>query len=344
MATKWFNEKKKVWYIKFKSNDGKWHMKYVGKKPVSEVELLRKKYDTMEFNRKHDLNAPIVGLSVESILDQFINQVLLNPVYSDNTHKNHNKHIKSIQDWMNTHNIRKMDQINNTFITTYNEYMLTIKKHKKTTAKECQKIFIRFLNWSIKNHYFNNYELILGIEKLKKPKKGPPRFFSTEELNQIFKNGTYPEVYQFLFYTGLRIDELCNLKWNDIIPNTNKLLILGPKSGADVEAIPLNSKALKILSTMNKNTEYMFLTTRGERLTQGALYKALKITLSECNIPDGSIHTFRHSFASHLAIAGVPIQKIKELMRHSDIKTTMIYAHLTDQSIEEASEMIPEIN
>lgn len=344
MATKWQDKKTKIWYIRYKDNHNKWKLKHVGRgRKASEVEVLRKKYDSLEFNRANDLNTPIKGLGIESIFDEFKKLSLLDPALTEGTHISYKKKVRNISNWFEHYNIKKMDEITSAFVNTFNEYFLIQREHTKGTARECQKIFIRFLNWSIQNNYFNNYQIVLGIKKISKPKKSRPHFFSEENLSKIFNDSVYSDAYQFLFYTGLRVSELCNLKRKHILRDSNELVIVSPKSGAEIETIPINTKAWRVINRLQSESESLFLNTKGNPVTQQALWKELKKVLSRNNIEEGTIHTFRHSFASHLALKGVSIHKLKELLRHSDIKTTMIYSHLTEKAISEASEEIPDI-
>jgi len=68
--------------------------------------------------------------------------------------------------------------------------------------------------------------------------------------------------------------------------------------------------------------------------------KLIRIT-KKCGFPDVTkIHSLRHTFASHLVMAGVDLPTVKRLMGHSDIKTTMIYSHLADEHVDRAVERL----
>ena len=58
-------------------------------------------------------------------------------------------------------------------------------------------------------------------------------------------------------------------------------------------------------------------------------------------IPDATIHSFRHTFASHLAMAGVPLPTIQQLLGHRDIQTVMIYAHLSPSHVQQSVTALP---
>jgi site-specific recombinase XerD len=60
-----------------------------------------------------------------------------------------------------------------------------------------------------------------------------------------------------------------------------------------------------------------------------------------CRIPPATLHDFRHTFASHLAMAGVPLPTLQKLLGHRDIQTVMIYAHLSPSHIHQSVEALP---
>ena len=84
----------------------------------------------------------------------------------------------------------------------------------------------------------------------------------------------------------------------------------------------------------NNNTEYIFLNNHGKKMTRQGFFKIIKQICKEKRInKDVSPHTIRHSFASHLLKYGADLRTIQELLGHSDISTTQIYTHITNEEI-----------
>jgi site-specific recombinase XerD len=109
------------------------------------------------------------------------------------------------------------------------------------------------------------------------------------------------------------------------------------------ESIPLNNDAHLILKQRyeaNENNCHIFLNGKGNSIDNDNIYRVLIPILTRLNIKDASPHTFRHSFASHLAIKGVSLYKIKDLLRHASIRETEIYAHLSKKSTEYAVQQL----
>lgn len=137
-----------------------------------------------------------------------------------------------------------------------------------------------------------------------------------------------------MFYgTGMRLDELCNLKMSCIDAKNAQVKIEKGKGNKDRITI-LPKKLLEDLRCYYKKKRpevYLFEgKTPGRSLSNGAMQVAVRNAMVNAGFPKGkySAHSLRHSFATHLLDAGVDLHTIKELLGHSKIETTMIYLHL----------------
>ncbi|MFH1846017.1 MAG: tyrosine-type recombinase/integrase, partial [Candidatus Omnitrophota bacterium] len=183
-----------------------------------------------------------------------------------------------------------------------------------------------------------------GVSKLKIPKKVAPRFLSEEECQKLLTNcekWLYPVFYTFLS-TGLRKSELENLEWRDIDFDRKKLKIVAkddwsPKTNE--REIPINESLQSLLKKHKKtinSSKYVFPGEDGNKLFKNRLLRRIKTLAKRLKLGDINVHTLRHTFASHLVMKGVDLTTIKQLMGHSDIETTMIYSHLTEDHVNNA--------
>jgi site-specific recombinase XerD len=212
----------------------------------------------------------------------------------------------------------------------------------------------KFSKWAMKQHFLTS-DPTDGIIAPKVP-KGKPRFFSEKELQKIFAlaKEPYQSIDKFLYLTGLRSGELTNLEWRDydeknriltirIVNQDKKKRTPGNKTKRE-ETIPINDFAHQILTERRvfaaENQKFIFLNHWGNRLDNENIYRNLMPILGKENIDDAKVHTFRHTFASHLVIAGVSIYKVKELLRHASIRETEIYSHLSKESTRSAVDIL----
>lgn len=127
--------------------------------------------------------------------------------------------------------------------------------------------------------------------------------------------------------TGMRKSEIQNLKWQDIDFQKNLICILEQKNG-DKSYLPLNESAKQSLMSVRRyvDSPLVFCRSNGKSYN---FRKAFETILEKCGIKGASFHTLRHSFASHLAMFGVDLNTIRELMRHKSLTMTQRYAHLS---------------
>ncbi|HEY7492791.1 MAG TPA: site-specific integrase [Candidatus Tectomicrobia bacterium] len=142
--------------------------------------------------------------------------------------------------------------------------------------------------------------------------------------------------------TGLRRSELFHLRWNDIDFQKKVLTVEGStaKSG-QTRHVPLNREAIDILMAWREQAPEMAVVFPGrtnERLDN--VTKAWKGVLKTAGITHFTFHDLRHTFACKLAMAGVPLNSIRELLGHADLTMTIRYAHLAPDHKAEAVEKL----
>jgi integrase len=142
--------------------------------------------------------------------------------------------------------------------------------------------------------------------------------------------------------TGIRRDNLFSLLWRDI-DFKNRIMRLRAeetKSGAALD-IPLNDAAFEVLTKWREQSPnvspsaFVFPSPKtGLKLDNCDVswHNILKVA----NITDFRWHDMRHDFASRLVMQGVPLNTVRELLGHADLKTTLIYAHLAPSAKREA--------
>lgn len=151
-------------------------------------------------------------------------------------------------------------------------------------------------------------------------------------------------VVDFALWTGLRRDEIVHLQWSDVDMERRTITVQNKedfrtKSGRS-RVVPVNPQLSAVLTEMQAaphsaddtvfNVNYW---TLGQDFR-----KAVKRAGFDGHV---SLHTLRHTFASHLIMAGVDIRSVQEMLGHHDVSVTMIYSHLSPGHLAKTVEKLP---
>ena len=181
------------------------------------------------------------------------------------------------------------------------------------------------------------------LKKFPLPAQKKVQYFSKEQLENIFEviEPHWRDIMEFIVLTGLRKGELIHLVFSDFDEVHENITIQEkpdwkPKTG-QLRTIPLNSKALEIVKRQRKSQDhnYIFKGMEGNKIHRDKIYVALNKALNKAGI-SGNVHKLRHTYASHLAMSGVDLYTIAELLGHSDVSMTKVYAHLAPGYLKEA--------
>ncbi len=149
---------------------------------------------------------------------------------------------------------------------------------------------------------------------------------------------------ELLYATGLRVSELINLKQNQVNLNQGVLRIVG--KGDRERLIPLGDESQRWLREfmegprveilLERQTDYMFPTRRGDRMTRQAFWHIIKRYAQKAGVKKKlSPHTLRHAFATHLLNNGADLRVVQLLLGHSDLSTTQIYTHVARERLKD---------
>lgn len=184
------------------------------------------------------------------------------------------------------------------------------------------------------------------VKKLKTPRK-QVRFLSKEEIAKLLEagNGRMRPIIEVLLYTGLRRDELTHLTWADV-DFQRHVIAIQAKNGwhpkdYEVRHIPMAPRLRELLKALPRNGgDWIFTTRTGGPHSGHILSRDFRKLAKLCAIRGASLHTLRHTFASHLVMNGTDVYTVQKLLGHSSIKTTEIYAHLAPDFLKAAVERL----
>lgn len=137
-----------------------------------------------------------------------------------------------------------------------------------------------------------------------------------------------------LYSTGIRRDELINIKLNDVFLSENLIKVLGKRNKERLVPVlaSLNKRIKDYLDFRNEihsNSSSLFITKKGKSIGPSLVYRVVKKYFSKVSTKvKTSPHVLRHSFATHMLNNGADINSIKEIMGHSSLASTQIYTKI----------------
>lgn len=179
----------------------------------------------------------------------------------------------------------------------------------------------------------------LQVQRPKKQKR-LPQVLSADEVKSILTatvNLKHKTLLSLVYSAGLRIGEAIDLKLSDIDEQRMLIHIKQAKGKKDRYTLlsPSFLKLLKEYLASYKPKTYLFEGQNSDQYSSRSAQQVLKEALSHTQIKKHvTLHTLRHSFATHLLENGTDIRYIQTLLGHNDPKTTMIYTHVSQSSIQ----------
>lgn len=185
------------------------------------------------------------------------------------------------------------------------------------------------------------------------PERKRERFLSTDELTVLLKtleaaeaDGTI-DLYEaaairLLIFTGCRLSEITTLEWASVdLPHARIVLEQHKTDQHGAKIIPLNAPALQILTALPRedgNPHVIVGRNTGKHLVN--LQKPWRRLRKLAGLDDLRLHDLRHSFASFAVGAGIPLAIIGGLLGHRSVQTTARYAHLANDPLKQATDVI----
>lgn len=295
-------------------------------------------------------------MQLKKLKKQYLEHLEVEKNRSQNTVKNYERYLDRFLSWTDAEKVSGLDQKE---IRQYQLYL----KHKKTrdgeplstTTRNYHLIALRgMLEYASKR----NIEA-LGPEKIELAQRDEREIevLTPEELDRLLEAPTKEKetlatlrdkaILETLFSTGLRVSELVSLDREKIDYKRGEMSVKG--KGGKRRVVFLSDQAQKALKKYLKKRDdtdpCLFARTKKGikpddlRLTPRSIQRIVKKWTKKAGITkDVTPHTLRHQLGTDLLLGGADLRAVQEILGHSDISTTQIYTHLTNQKLKEVHE------
>ena len=244
--------------------------------------------------------------------------------FSEQTKKSYCYHVKDFLLFLNKSRLNLNEE-------GVKSYLLSLNLSNNSVRLKIMAIKFFFLE--VLKSSINNFDI-------PNPKKHKilPKILSKEDIKEIINLNTnlkHRLIIKILYSSGLRLQELIDLKRNCIDFDRNLIFVKSGKGKKDRFTLlsqELKLDLLKYYSSYSFKTDYVF-EGRNKKYSKKSVQKILEYSGKKI---DKRItpHMLRHSFATHLLESGVDIRYIQELLGHSNVKTTEIYTHVSNKNLQ----------
>jgi integrase/recombinase XerD len=286
--------------------------------------------------------------ATDPAVTRFLDAVWMERGLSTNTLAAYRADLTALSRWLTERGVPIM-RTSRADLQAFIAYRVHAGARPRSTARQLSS-FRRFFRYMVR-------EAAIGDDptaQIAMPKIGRslPRSLTEEEVEALLAAPQVSDplghrdrtMLEVLYATGLRVSELVNLKHSQLNLNQGVIRILG--KGNRERLIPLGEEAIRWLNEfarvprgeilLERQTEYLFPTRRGDRMTRQAFWHIIKRYARKAGIAkDLSPHTLRHAFATHLLNHGADLRVVQMLLGHSDLSTTQIYTHVARERMKE---------
>ena len=240
--------------------------------------------------------------------------------------------------WLAIRNIKYVDQITSQLFETYRLYLQN-EGLQKNSINIAHRHISSILSFAVRQGFIESNPL-RKVKKFKIEQKAP-KFLSKEEIAAVLKSAENHSremhlVFALGIYGGFRRSEIANARW-EWFDFENEIIVIQPfkkfiPKSHRMRPIPMNNNLKRILLKFKDSKDFLFNSNIPEdqriNLLRYDFKNGFRSVKRAAGIEWVTPHILRHTFASHLAKAGVSLYKIQQWLGHNDPKTTMIYAHL----------------
>ena len=280
----------------------------------------------------------------DHLIESFLDSLYIEKGLSQNTVQSYKNDISSFAAWVEKSPDIPLAKTTKSNINQYIAHLFKSGLKSSSVNRKISTIKSFFIFLLKKKHI-----LLSPVEDIDmvRQEKYLPVSMSEKEVELLLKSPSLDSfigrrdraMIEMLYATGMRISELINLKITDV--DCNRLVAKVMGKGSKERLIPYGEIAADHLNIYLQdrkdiNSNEIFLSNRGKKITRGAFWNRIKLYLRKENLKESiSPHTLRHAFATHLLNRGADLRSVQILLGHSDLSTTQIYTHIAKKRLGE---------
>ncbi len=287
---------------------------------------------------------------MREFIDEYLTLLSLEKNLSENTVKSYKSDLISFLNFLEEEKIVDLSEVDHKLIGRFMQ-LLKSEGLSASSASRYLSTLRGFFSYLSSNYYIKKdpTERVSSAKIVRKL----PAVLSFNEIEMILDKPNVGDklglrdksILELLYSSGLRVSELIELKIVDLFLQDDVIRVIG--KGSKQRIVPIGSSAVQwlneymihsrpFLEKKTKSKNYIFLNTRGSKLSRMGIWKIVDRYTKEAGI-DKEVHphTFRHSFATHLLEGGADLRSVQEMLGHSDISTTQIYTHIDREYIKQ---------
>jgi len=280
---------------------------------------------------------------MQMYLEDFLNYLTHVRRYSSNTSQAYERDLDAFSTYLN--NTYNKDTLQATHLEIRSWVIENLEGGAKVASVKRQLSALRsYYKFLIREEILAETPMAKVISP--KGEKRIPLFVKEKDIAELFSKNLFSVDYSglrdqaimnLLYQTGMRVSELVNLKQTDISQNLLSLRVVGKREKERI--IPISVELLNELNVLKELSEKCFspersleiiLNDKGNKTDRKFVYNKVKYYLSQVSsLKKRSPHVLRHTFATHMLKNGADLNAIKEILGHSSLAATQVYAHST---------------
>lgn len=279
------------------------------------------------------------------LIEKFIQYIQFEKRFSPNTITAYKKDLSQFSEFLSTeYNINNIEDSDYQMIRSWIVYLVG-ESASTTTVNRKLSTLKSFFKYLLRESVISENPMTKIIAP--KSTKKLPEFVANDSMESLFNDITFDEgfvghrdklIIEMLYFTGMRLSELINLKDSDIDLNYQRIKVLGKRNKERL--IPFSMVLHKSIEDylkirkkdiiQDEQTLYFFVTQKGKKVYEKLVYRTVNSYLGKVStLRKKSPHVLRHTFATHMLNNGADLNAIKELLGHANLAATQIYTHNT---------------